>query len=262
MAAVGTPTRISYGALTAAIGGLLLILGEFLEWGGSGDFGQSAFEAFDFVDIALLVVGLLAIAVAVTEIARPAGLNIDRPGTLTILGVIATSIVLTFLIESDDQKIGLFLSTLGALAILAGGIIARRAPHAAFALGGGRGPGAAGGPGGGFGGQPGVGQPGGYGQQPPQPGGFGEQPPPTQPLPAQQQQAVPPPQPPPGPAGQATTAHQIPQDPSPAPAQQQQQQQQQPPAPPGGAAGWHSDPYGQKRLRWWDGASWTEHTAD
>ena len=25
-------------------------------------------------------------------------------------------------------------------------------------------------------------------------------------------------------------------------------------------AGWHPDPYGQARLRWWDGARWTEHT--
>ena len=35
-------------------------------------------------------------------------------------------------------------------------------------------------------------------------------------------------------------------------------------APPSGgqAPGWYSDPQGQKRLRYWDGSSWTEHTAD
>ncbi len=27
-------------------------------------------------------------------------------------------------------------------------------------------------------------------------------------------------------------------------------------------AGWHPDPWGQKRLRYWDGAQWTGHTAD
>ena len=27
------------------------------------------------------------------------------------------------------------------------------------------------------------------------------------------------------------------------------------------APGWHPDPYGQARLRWWDGARWSEHTA-
>ena len=28
-----------------------------------------------------------------------------------------------------------------------------------------------------------------------------------------------------------------------------------------GGAGWHPDPYGQARLRYWDGSGWTEHTA-
>jgi hypothetical protein len=31
--------------------------------------------------------------------------------------------------------------------------------------------------------------------------------------------------------------------------------------PPGGEAGWYSDPQGQARLRYWDGAGWTEHTS-
>jgi hypothetical protein len=35
-------------------------------------------------------------------------------------------------------------------------------------------------------------------------------------------------------------------------------------SPPSGgqAPGWYSDPQGQKRLRYWDGSSWTEHTSD
>jgi len=27
------------------------------------------------------------------------------------------------------------------------------------------------------------------------------------------------------------------------------------------AAGWYADPSGRTRLRWWDGARWTDHTA-
>jgi hypothetical protein len=38
----------------------------------------------------------------------------------------------------------------------------------------------------------------------------------------------------------------------------QPQQQQVPPAP----AGWHDDPEGGHRLRYWDGTRWTEHYAD
>jgi hypothetical protein len=27
------------------------------------------------------------------------------------------------------------------------------------------------------------------------------------------------------------------------------------------APGWHPDPHGHARLRWWDGSQWTEHTS-
>jgi uncharacterized RDD family membrane protein YckC len=30
----------------------------------------------------------------------------------------------------------------------------------------------------------------------------------------------------------------------------------------GQGAGWHPDPHGQARLRWWDGSRWTEHTSN
>lgn len=41
------------------------------------------------------------------------------------------------------------------------------------------------------------------------------------------------------------------------PPQAQQPQQ----AAAGGGAGWHPDPHGQARLRYWDGSQWTEHTS-
>jgi hypothetical protein len=234
---------VSYGALAAGVGGALLILGMFLDWGGSGEFAQNGW-VFDVVDIVLFVIALLAIGFALLEVTRTsARLPMSSGRTLTTIGIIASTIVLTFLVEADDQKIGLFLSTLASLAILVGGILAERRPELALSTGGG-GPrtGAGGAPGAGYGGQPGVGQA-------PQQQPFA-QPPQPQPPPA--------PAAPAGPAEQATTARAIPQEQPPA----APQQASQPPPPPGGAAGWHQDPYGQKRLRWWDGSVWTEHTAD
>src|SRR5437588_11566449 len=50
------------------------------------------------------------------------------------------------------------------------------------------------------------------------------------------------------------------------PAQSTQPGQPTAPAPPvqpaAVPAGWHPDPWGQRRLRYWDGAQWTGHTAD
>jgi uncharacterized protein DUF2510 len=56
---------------------------------------------------------------------------------------------------------------------------------------------------------------------------------------------------------------------APWPAQQPPAQPGQPapvqpvqPVQPAAPAGWHPDPWRQKRLRYWDGAQWTGHTAD
>jgi uncharacterized RDD family membrane protein YckC len=35
-----------------------------------------------------------------------------------------------------------------------------------------------------------------------------------------------------------------------------------PPGPTAAPANWYPDPGGEKRLRWWDGQRWTDHTAD
>lgn len=35
-----------------------------------------------------------------------------------------------------------------------------------------------------------------------------------------------------------------------------------PPASQGPPAGWYTDPHGQAGQRWWDGATWTEHTTE
>jgi hypothetical protein len=202
---------------------LLLILSLFLDWYGAFGRGANAFDFFSIVDIFLLVVGGLAVAFAVVEaMGTQVNLPVDRTRTLTILGIISTSIVWTFLLEGDNQKIGLILAAIASLAILAGGILAERSPNLGVSN-----PAAAGGP------LAGVGQGGGFGG-----GGSG----------APQQGAPPAATPAPG-AGAGAAAG------GGAAAA----------APSGGAgakADWYPDPRGEKRLRYWDGSQWTDHTAD
>lgn len=213
MAAVNTPTRLSYGAVAAGIGGILLIISLFLDWFGEGPFGLNAWDFFSITDIILLLIGIAAIVFAVVEAGRmQLTLPFNRVRVLTILGIVATTIVWVFILEGDHQKFGIFLAGLSSLAILAGGILAERSPELTVDLGG-----------------RGGGRPVGLGGPPPggQPQGFAQ---PPQAQPAQ-------------PAG--------------GPPQQQA-------APQGGQAkaDWYPDPRGEKRLRYYDGTQWTEHTAD
>src|SRR3954453_7628005 len=100
MAAVGTPRRLSPGALAAGIGGVVLIISLFLDWFSAGGFGQNAWQFFKFTDIVLLVLGLLAIGYALVELTG-AAVNVPfrRERALTVIGIIATTITLLFLIE-------------------------------------------------------------------------------------------------------------------------------------------------------------------
>jgi hypothetical protein len=128
---------LSYGALAAGIGGLVLILSLFLDWfGGTATVGfstvdttASAFDTFSITAIFLLLVGLLAVAFAALEVTgAQVQLPFNRVRVLTILGIISTSIVLTWLLESD-AKVGNILALFASIAILAGGILAERRPN-------------------------------------------------------------------------------------------------------------------------------------
>jgi hypothetical protein len=228
MAGVSTPTRLSYGAVAAGIGGIVLILSLFLDWVGEGPFALNGWEVFSITDIVLFLIGLAAILFAVLEAGRMnVRLPMDRVRALTILGIVATTLVWEVILEGDHQKIGIWLAGLAALAILAGGILAERAPELSVAVGGGSGAGAA----------PTAGYPG------QQAGGYA--------------------QPPATPAGGATTVGNLPPAQAAPPAQAQPAASAgSPPPPAGGAADWYPDPRGEKRLRYWDGSQWTHHVAD
>src|SRR3954470_10240654 len=201
MAAAPTPPRRSYGAVAAGIGGAVLVVSLFLPWysysGYYSSGSRSGWESAKFIDVVLLVIGGLAIAYAVLELpGRQVRLPFGLPRGLQVLGIVATTITVTAIIEGSSQGFGLFLATLAALSILAGGIFAERSPNRTVAFGGG---------GGGAGAQPSPpGAPqGGYAQP-------GAQPPYAQP-PAQPSYAQPPAhpgyaQPPVQPAGGEVTA--------------------------------------------------------
>jgi hypothetical protein len=239
VAATGGPTRLSLGAVCAGAGGIVLALSLFLDWISASGFGQSGWELFKFVDIVLFAIGLAAVGFAALEMTgRQVNLPFSRVKGLQVIGLIATTITVTFLIEGSNQGIGLILGTLAAIAIFAGGVIAERAPGRSVAFGGGAPAGGAA-PGGDA--QPPAGGQPGYGQAPPAAGYA--QPPSAEPV---------------GGAGaQATAARSVPPEPAAAPAPPAS-----PPPPPGGTADWYPDPHGQKRLRYWDGSQWTEHVAD
>jgi hypothetical protein len=195
---------------------LVLILSLFLDWIGLGPFGANAWDLFSIVDFFLLIVGIAAVGFAAIEaLGLQVNLPVNRVRALTVLGIISTSIIWAFLLESDHIKIGFILAALASVSILTGGILAERNPNLGVAN-----PAAAGGPLAGVG--PGA-PAGGFGQQPP--GGYGGQP-----------------------AAKAPAA--------------QQQPQAAQPAAGGQPADWYPDPRGEKRLRYWDGTQWTDHTAD
>jgi hypothetical protein len=111
------PGRISPGETIAGAAGIALFVFLFLHWFE----GASAWRAFDVIDFVLAAIGLLAVAVAG---ARAMGNDLLGRNTgigLTLAGVVASSMILTFVLEGDGRKIGLWLSFVAALALAYGG---------------------------------------------------------------------------------------------------------------------------------------------
>jgi hypothetical protein len=109
--------RLSQGELISGISGLALFLFLFLHW----FYGASAWSTFDVIDFVLAAIALLAVAVAVAK-AVGSDLLGQRAGlVLTLLGTVAMSMILTFVLEGNGRKIGLWLSFLAAIGLMYGG---------------------------------------------------------------------------------------------------------------------------------------------
>ncbi len=132
--------RFSRGDQVSLGGAVLLLVGLFLPWYGieSGLLGDgpgseilesisaNAFEAFDFIDIVLL---LLAIGAGVLLVLTTVG-NLDaslKKYVETIGGVTALTVLfrLVFQPEFASPKWGIFVALIGAVAIAAGQFLSR-----------------------------------------------------------------------------------------------------------------------------------------
>jgi hypothetical protein len=111
------PGRISPGETFAGGAGIALFVFLFLDWFE----GANAWSAFDVIDFVLAAIALLAVAVAG---ARAMGNDLLGRNTATVLavgGIVSSSIILTFVLEGNGRKIGLYLAFLAALALVYGG---------------------------------------------------------------------------------------------------------------------------------------------
>ena len=112
-------TRGNNAPLIAAGGGLLLFISLFLDW---FDVLGSAWEFMDIVDVLLALLALTAVAIG-AMLATGTAVNLPRtPGSIvTTAGIVAFTIVATFILEGDEQKFGIFLGLIGAIAMIVGG---------------------------------------------------------------------------------------------------------------------------------------------
>jgi hypothetical protein len=237
-------TRIRFGEMIAAGAGLVLIISLFLEWYsvtgkglavGAGSQGLSGWESLSFFDILLFLIGLIAIAVAVLRAMNnmPRQLPASTGFIVLVAGGIGVILVLIRIISTGDfghPEVSRFIDISRSFGIFVAFLAAAGVTLGGWLTWNEEGKPMPGGAGGGArGGAPlGAGQP---------PYGGGQPQAPAQP---QQQTYVQPP------AAAAAPAAQ--------PAEQA--------APAGAKADWYPDPRGEKRLRYWDGSQWTDHTAD
>ena len=239
------PTRSNLPYLIAAAGGVLLFISLFLSWISVGGATASGWEVFSIVDIVLALVAAVTAAIGIsyvtgTELPVP-GL---RPEVLKWVGVVALTIVLVYLLESDHLGFGVFVALVGAAGMLGGAILAER-PDLAGRLAEATGvpddtrPAAA--PPAGLGGPPAA--------APRTPPPARTQPSTAAARPATSESATTV-QPTTGVGGAAASSVG-------AGAKQTVDPAQSSGPPPG----WYPDPQGQARLRYWDGNAWTDQTS-
>jgi hypothetical protein len=137
--------RLRAGEWIAALSGALLLASLFVHWYHRGPVacialagvkcpspdGFSGWESFAVIDVALALVGLFALALWVITATQPtAAMGIAMDALLTLLGIVATVIVIVRLANLPDlgphvkRTTGIYLALAGALGVVIGGWLA------------------------------------------------------------------------------------------------------------------------------------------
>lgn len=137
--------KLTLGDRVVAISGVLLLIFAFFPWYGLGGYDENGFEYFLFGTIPVIL-GLAMIAQI--GLARLTTTKLPDVGSLTwgqihliLGGIAAVLVVLKLLIGQEyfgidlDRKIGVFLATIAALGLVAGGALKMRDPADAGAGG-------------------------------------------------------------------------------------------------------------------------------
>jgi hypothetical protein len=232
-------TRIRFGEMIAAGSGIVLFISLFLEWYSvsaktafvNASQGVSGWEALGFIDIILFLVAAVVVAIAVAKAMNvmPRSLPASTGLITLVLGGLAVILVLIRIISIPDNGAA---NIPGVDVSRSFGVFVAFIAAAGVTLGGWLSWNEEGKP-----------KPGGVGARGGAPLGQGQPPYGGQP----QAPAQPP---------QQTYAQ--PAAAQPAAAQPAAEQA----APAAAKADWYPDPRGEKRLRYWDGSQWTDHTAD
>jgi hypothetical protein len=120
-----TENRRVVGQLVTGAGGVLLILSLFLPWAGVGETHRNGFQLLAGGDVFLLIVGVVAIATALTwkryGLFRP---DLSMNGAADLLGLVATILLVRLILfdfpSGSSRGVGVFLALAAAIAITAG----------------------------------------------------------------------------------------------------------------------------------------------
>ena len=113
------------GTLVAGLGGALLLVSLFLPWASADGVDRTGWELWTMADVLLLIVGVFAIAAAVTGgrigVFRP---DMSLIGAADLLGVISTLLLAWLVIfdfpEGASREIGVFLALIGTMTVAGG----------------------------------------------------------------------------------------------------------------------------------------------